>query len=59
MAQDHWLHGFNFNVEEWFAGDCYETLAICRTLALARACRTSCSGPLRAACPASRPVPSG
>jgi hypothetical protein len=40
MPQDHWLHGFNFNVEEW--GDCdrYETLAICRTLALARAAFT-------------------
>jgi hypothetical protein len=30
--------GFNFNVEEWDAeGSNYETLAICRTLALARA----------------------
>jgi hypothetical protein len=28
---DHWLPGFNFNVEEWFEGDCYETLAICRS----------------------------
>jgi hypothetical protein len=27
---DHWLPGFNFNVEEWFDGDHYETLAICR-----------------------------
>jgi hypothetical protein len=36
MTQDHWLPRFNFNVEEWFAGDRYETLAICRTLALAR-----------------------
>jgi hypothetical protein len=35
--QDHWLPGFNFNVEEWFEGDRYETLAICHTLALARA----------------------
>ncbi len=34
---DHWLPGFNYNVEEWFEGDRYETLAICRTLALARA----------------------
>jgi hypothetical protein len=35
---DHWLPGFNFNVEEWGAeGLHYETLAICRTLALARA----------------------
>ena len=32
--QDHRLHGFNFNVEEWFEGDRYETLAICRSLAL-------------------------
>jgi hypothetical protein len=38
MLQDHWLPGFNFNVEEWSAtGLTYETLAICRTLALARA----------------------
>ena len=39
MAQEnHWLPGFNFNVEEWDErGDTYETLAICRTLALARA----------------------
>jgi hypothetical protein len=29
--------GFNFNVEEWFEGDHYETLAICRSLDLARA----------------------
>ncbi len=38
MAQeDHWLPGFNFNVEEWDAkGQTYETLAICRTLDLAR-----------------------
>ena len=34
---DHWLHGFNYNVEEWREGDRYETLAICRSLALARA----------------------
>jgi hypothetical protein len=35
---DHWLPGFNFSVEEWDAqGQTYETLAICRTLALARA----------------------
>jgi hypothetical protein len=33
MPQDHWLPGFNFNVEEWDAkGQTYETLAICRTL---------------------------
>jgi hypothetical protein len=37
MAEDHWPHGFNFNVEEWSEGDRYETLAICRTLAMARA----------------------
>jgi len=38
MPQDHWLPGFKFNVEEWDAkGQTYETLAICRTLALARA----------------------
>jgi hypothetical protein len=37
MAQDHRLHGFNCNVEEWFEGDHYETLAICRNLAIARA----------------------
>jgi hypothetical protein len=36
MAQDHWLHGFNCNVEEWPGGDRYETLAMCRNLALAR-----------------------
>jgi hypothetical protein len=34
---DHWLPGFNFNVEEWFEGDCYETLAICRSRGLAHA----------------------
>jgi hypothetical protein len=33
-----WLPGFNFNVEGWDAkGQTCETLAICRTLALARA----------------------
>ena len=38
MPQDHWLPGFNFNVEEWDAkGQTYVTLAICRPLALARA----------------------
>jgi hypothetical protein len=31
MAQDHWLPGFNFNVEAWLDGDHYETLAICRS----------------------------
>ena len=31
MPQGHWLHGFNYNVEEWDAeGLHYETLAICR-----------------------------
>jgi hypothetical protein len=35
---DHWLPGFNFNVEEWdVKGQNYETLAICRSLALAAA----------------------
>jgi hypothetical protein len=35
---DHWLPGFNFNVEEWDAKELhYETLAICRSLALAHA----------------------
>jgi hypothetical protein len=38
FESDHWLPGFNFNVEEWDAkGMHYETLAICRTFALARA----------------------
>jgi hypothetical protein len=32
MPQDHWLPGFNFNVEESFADDRHETLAICRSL---------------------------
>jgi hypothetical protein len=37
MPLDHWLPGFNFNVEEWDAeGKTYETLAICRTLSTAR-----------------------
>jgi hypothetical protein len=36
--ENHWLPGFNFNVEEWDAkGLHYETLAICRSLAPARA----------------------
>jgi hypothetical protein len=34
--ENHWLPGFNFNVEEWFEGDQYETLAICRSLDLAQ-----------------------
>ena len=38
MTDDHWLPGFNYNVEEWDAeGLHYETLAICRQLAYARA----------------------
>jgi hypothetical protein len=38
MPQGHGLPDFNFNVEEWDAtGQSYETLAICRTLELARA----------------------
>jgi hypothetical protein len=38
MTQDHWLPGFNYNVEKWDAtGQHYETLAICRQLAYARA----------------------
>jgi hypothetical protein len=32
MAQDHWLHGLNYNVEDWREGDHYETPAICRSL---------------------------
>jgi hypothetical protein len=33
--ENHWLPGFNFNVEEWDAkGQTYETLAICRSIAL-------------------------
>jgi hypothetical protein len=36
-CKDHWLPGFNFSVEEWFEGDQYETLAICRTLDLTHA----------------------
>jgi hypothetical protein len=37
MPQDYWLPGFNFNVEEWFEGDQYETLAVCRSLEFAHA----------------------
>ena len=38
MPQDHWLPGFNFNVEEWDTeGLHYETRAICCSLALTRA----------------------
>jgi hypothetical protein len=42
---DHWLPGFNFNVEEWFEGHRYATLAICRSLELARAAFISASRP--------------
>jgi hypothetical protein len=36
--ENHWLPGFNFNVEEWDAkGLHYESLAICRRLPLAHA----------------------
>jgi hypothetical protein len=34
--EDHWLSSFNFNVEEWFEGGHYGTLAVCVTLELAR-----------------------
>jgi hypothetical protein len=38
MPQDHGLHGFNRNVDEWNAdGLHYETLAICRQFAFAPA----------------------
>lgn len=38
MTQDHWLDGLPFNVEEWdAAGQHFNTLAICRQLAYARA----------------------
>jgi hypothetical protein len=31
MPHDHWLLGFNFNVEEWDAkGQAYETRAVAR-----------------------------
>jgi len=43
---DHWLHCFNYNVAEWFEGDRYETLAICRSLALARACAVVAKVPI-------------
>ena len=36
IPPDHWMPGFNFNVEEWFPSDRYEMLAICRSLAFAR-----------------------
>jgi len=45
MPEDYWLPGFDFNVEEWDAkGQTYETLAICRTLARARAAGASATG---------------
>jgi hypothetical protein len=31
------MPGFDFNVQEWFDDDRCDTLAICRTLAMARA----------------------
>ena len=35
--ENHWLPGFNFNVEEWDAKGLHcKTLAVCRSLALAR-----------------------
>jgi hypothetical protein len=38
MPQDHWLLDCNISVEEWDTkGQTYETLVICRSLALARA----------------------
>jgi hypothetical protein len=36
FQDDHWRPGFNFDVEEWFGGDHYETLAICRSLEVTR-----------------------
>ena len=44
MAQDHWLPGFNFNVEEWDAeGLHYETLAICLCMSAAQAVKPPCA----------------
>jgi hypothetical protein len=38
VQEGHWLPGFNFNVEEWHEREeSCETLAICGTVALARA----------------------
>jgi hypothetical protein len=38
VYENHWLPGFNFNVEQWDSnGLTYETLAICRSLEMARA----------------------
>jgi hypothetical protein len=46
MSQDHWMPGFNFNVEEWDAkGLHYETLAICRNLTLAHAAFAAARSP--------------
>jgi hypothetical protein len=39
---DHWLPGFNFNVEEWFEGDQYEMLAICRSIEPGISSRNKC-----------------
>jgi len=47
MAQDHWIDGFNFNVEEWAPTGSYETLAISRTLAIARGLQGGNSGEAR------------
>jgi hypothetical protein len=45
MPQDHRPPGLNFTVEEWSAaGLTYETLAICRTLAMARRVRGCARG---------------
>jgi hypothetical protein len=53
--ENHWLPGFNFNVEEWDAtGLHYETLAICRTLALACAAFAAAI-PVTSQNPAERP----
>ena len=41
MAREYWIDGFNFNVEEWPETGGYETLSICRTLALARGAFTA------------------
>jgi hypothetical protein len=35
--ENHWLPGFNFNVEEWFEGDATRRWPICRSLELALA----------------------
>lgn len=35
--KDYWLPGFQYNIEEWDERGHYETLAICRSLTIARA----------------------